>query len=125
MSISDGRRNSGGGLFRDPQFLEKLNGLFCCTARLANDVQTIIAGTSHHKNGCTSQSFCGPPFVWSLPRTRSDVQTTRSQSRTLIWCQDPQCHGFAVRGSEGCFSVGHWKGGYPHGGNGCFVQSEW
>ena len=39
----------GGGLFRAPQFLEKLNDLRCCTARLANDVQTIIAGISHVK----------------------------------------------------------------------------
>ena len=28
--------------------LEGSSDLFCCTARMTNDVQTIIAGTSHH-----------------------------------------------------------------------------
>ena len=41
----------GGSLSRAPQFLELLNDVFCCTARLANDPQTIIAGISHQKMG--------------------------------------------------------------------------
>ena len=32
-----------GGLFQDSQFREKSNDVFCCTARLVNDVRTIIA----------------------------------------------------------------------------------
>ena len=55
---------------------------------------------------CTSESFYDPPLARSLLRTRSDVQTTRSKSRTLFRCQDPWCYGFAIRDAEGCFPVG-------------------
>ena len=40
-----------GRLFQDSQFLEKSNATFCCTARLTNNVRTIIPGTSHRENG--------------------------------------------------------------------------
>ena len=67
-----------GGLSRDSQFRKKSNDVFCCTARLVNDVRTIIP--------------C--------------LERTRSKSRTLIRCQDLRRGGIAIRDGEGCFSVG-------------------